>query len=61
MLPVAVCRHVPSCSEYASQAYSFFSPTRATFLVMRRLLKCNPFFKGGIDPLPQKNIRQENE
>lgn len=46
------CRFIPTCSEYAIEAYKKYSFFVATFLTLRRILRCNPFFKGGYDPLP---------
>ncbi|MBT1018118.1 membrane protein insertion efficiency factor YidD [Canibacter sp. lx-72] len=48
-----VCRYYPSCSRYALEAYQKRSFTVATFLVIWRLLRCNPFTSGGIDDVPQ--------
>jgi len=47
------CRYRPPCSSYALEAVKHCSPGRALFLIGRRLLRCNPFFRGGYDPLPQ--------
>ncbi|RLC45662.1 MAG: hypothetical protein DRH70_07090 [Candidatus Coatesbacteria bacterium] len=46
------CRFVPSCSEYAIEAYREFSLPRATLLTVYRLLRCQPYCAGGYDPLP---------
>jgi putative membrane protein insertion efficiency factor len=43
------CRFYPSCSEYAVQAISKYGPLRGTAKGAWRLLRCNPFSKGGID------------
>ncbi len=58
MLP-ASCRYYPSCSEYASWQFEFNAPHKALASSSLRILRCNQFFKGGIDyPLvefsPQK-------
>lgn len=47
------CRHIPTCSNYALSAYKKYPFLDATFLSIRRILRCNPFFKGGYDPLPE--------
>ncbi len=47
------CRHIPSCSNYALSAYKKYDFFAATFLSTKRILRCNPFFKGGYDPLPE--------
>ena len=46
------CRFIPTCSEYALQAVEKYGPLRGGFLALRRLLRCNPFHKGGYDPVP---------
>lgn len=45
------CRYIPTCSEYALQAVEKYGPLRGGFLALRRLLRCNPFHKGGYDPV----------
>ncbi len=45
------CKFYPTCSNYAILAYKKYGFTKATFLVIVRICKCNPFFKGGYDPL----------
>jgi putative membrane protein insertion efficiency factor len=51
ILPPA-CRHYPSCSEYATQALQKHGFFKGTYLGTVRILKCNPLFKGGYDPVP---------
>jgi hypothetical protein len=46
------CRFYPSCSEYAQQAFQEYSLSKATWLTLCRLLRCQPFHRGGYDPLP---------
>jgi putative membrane protein insertion efficiency factor len=45
------CRFHPSCSQYAIEAYEKNSFMKGTILILKRLLKCNPFFSGGEDPV----------
>ena len=47
------CRYYPTCSNYALGCYEKFNFFKATFYVVRRLLRCNPFHKGGYDPVPK--------
>ena len=47
------CRFYPTCSHYAMECYEKFNFVKASFLVSKRLLKCNPLFKGGYDPVPE--------
>jgi uncharacterized protein len=53
ILPAA-CRYVPSCSEYAAEAVVRHGFFRGVVLAGWRLLRCNPFVKGGYDPVPPK-------
>ena len=46
------CRFTPSCSEYATQAISKHGALKGAGLAMWRVLRCNPFCKGGYDPVP---------
>ena len=55
------CRYSPSCSEYAKQSYERFNFFYATFLTVKRILKCNPLFKGGYDPVPEKKTPLEKQ
>ena len=43
------CRFNPTCSEYALQAFKKYNITKAFFLTIKRITKCNPFHKGGDD------------
>jgi putative membrane protein insertion efficiency factor len=46
------CRFYPSCSAYALEAIEKHGPARGGWLTARRLLRCQPFCKGGYDPVP---------
>ena len=46
------CIFYPTCSEYALQAYEKYGFFKATGLTVWRILRCNPFGKGGYDPVP---------
>ncbi len=46
------CRFSPTCSEYALEALEKYGALKGSYLAFRRLLKCNPFHKGGYDPVP---------
>lgn len=48
----ARCKYIPTCSEYALIALERYNIFKALFLIIKRLLKCNPFSKGGIDLVP---------
>lgn len=46
------CPYVPSCSEYAVQAIGKYGVLKGGALATWRILRCNPFSKGGYDPVP---------
>lgn len=45
------CRYYPTCSEYTKQAVDKYGIIKGSILGIIRILKCNPFFKGGVDKL----------
>ncbi|MBN1777191.1 MAG: membrane protein insertion efficiency factor YidD [Clostridiales bacterium] len=49
----ASCRFVPTCSEYAVTALERFGALKGLRLSVWRILRCNPFGKGGYDPVPE--------
>lgn len=48
----ASCRYIPSCSAYAMEAIEKYGPQKGLWLAVKRVLRCNPFSKGGYDPVP---------
>ena len=48
------CRFTPTCSQYALDAYEIHGFFKGTALTVWRILRCNPFGKGGYDPVPPK-------
>lgn len=46
------CRFTPTCSEYAREAITKYGVLKGGFLSVKRILRCNPFCKGGYDPVP---------
>jgi putative membrane protein insertion efficiency factor len=46
------CRFVPSCSVYAEEAIRRHGAASGAVLAARRLLRCQPFHRGGFDPVP---------
>jgi len=50
----ARCRFHPSCSNYALGAVRVHGPLKGTALAAWRLLRCNPWNDGGLDPVPPR-------
>lgn len=48
------CKYYPTCSAYALGVIGRFGLIRGSWLAIWRLLRCNPWSKGGFDPVPQK-------
>jgi putative membrane protein insertion efficiency factor len=46
------CRFHPSCSDYALEALRGHGAARGAWLAARRVLRCNPWHPGGLDPVP---------
>ncbi|MEM9014969.1 MAG: membrane protein insertion efficiency factor YidD [Pseudomonadota bacterium] len=47
------CRHEPSCSDYAADAFRQHDPWTAFWLTLARLTRCHPLGSAGFDPVPQ--------
>ena len=45
------CKYYPTCSEYTKQAVEKYGAIKGSVIGLKRILKCNPFSKGGYDPL----------
>lgn len=50
----AKCKYYPTCSAYALTAFRRFGFIRGFLLAGWRILRCNPWSLGGIDPVPEK-------
>ena len=51
LLPRA-CRFEPTCSVYAREAIERYGLARGAALTLKRLSRCHPFHRGGVDPVP---------
>lgn len=55
------CRFYPSCSNYALEAFKKHGPLKGGWYSFYRIIRCNPFNKGGYDPVPEKKNKKENK
>ncbi len=55
------CRFHPSCSDYALEALRGHGAARGAWLAARRVLRCNPWHPGGLDPVPPPAPRPRAE
>ncbi|MCQ2542733.1 MAG: membrane protein insertion efficiency factor YidD [Lachnospiraceae bacterium] len=46
------CPYTPTCSQYGLEAIQKYGAIKGSFLAAWRILRCNPFSKGGYDPVP---------
>lgn len=51
-LPEGTCRFYPSCSHYGYQAIYKYGAIKGSLMAAWRVLRCNPFNRGGFDPVP---------
>ena len=52
------CRYYPTCSQYALEALEEWGAFKGSLLAIRRLMRCNIFFPGGVDPVPKKKEKK---
>lgn len=50
----AKCLYIPTCSQYGLEAIQKHGVCKGSILAIWRILRCNPFSKGGYDPVPEK-------
>lgn len=52
------CKFTPTCSQYGLEAIERFGAFKGGFMTLWRILRCNPFSKGGYDPVPIKKNKK---
>jgi conserved hypothetical protein YidD len=51
------CPYIPTCSQYGKDAIRMHGVIKGILLTVYRILRCNPFSKGGYDPVPEKKVK----
>jgi uncharacterized protein len=52
------CRFYPTCSQYSIDALSMHGLSKGSLLVLWRIFRCHPMCAGGLDPVPEKNLKE---
>jgi hypothetical protein len=52
LIPEGTCRFYPTCSHYGYQAIYKYGVLKGSLMAAWRVLRCNPFNPGGLDPVP---------
>ncbi len=51
------CKYYPTCSQYTYEAIEIYGALKGTMMGLWRILRCNPWSRGGYDPVPEKRDR----
>ena len=51
LIPHGACKYNPTCTVYAKEALLTMPLYKAIFVIVKRVIRCNPFSKGGYDPV----------
>ncbi len=54
MGPQAGCRFTPNCAQYAAEAVREWGAFRGSLLALKRVCRCHPWSKGGLDEVPRR-------
>ena len=57
----ATCIYTPTCSQYAIEAIEIHGIFKGSLMALGRIMRCNPFFKGGFDPVPPKKNKTKGQ
>ena len=53
MFPHGYCKFHPTCSQYGYESFDRHGVIKGAFMTLWRILRCNPWSKGGEDPVPE--------
>lgn len=56
-----MCKYYPTCSAYAVEAIETHGALKGSVLAALRILRCNPLFPGGYDPVPPKKEKKKRD
>ena len=54
-----MCRHIPTCSNYAFEAISKYGSIKGGYMSIKRILRCNPFGTYGYDPVDKEFLNEK--
>ena len=54
------CKFIPTCSNYGIEAIKTYGSIKGSILTIKRIIRCNPFSKGGYDPLIKEIDYEKN-
>lgn len=55
------CKFIPTCSQYGLEAVERFGAIKGGALTVWRILRCNPWGRGGYDPVPEGKMTQKSK
>ena len=55
----AMGKYIPTCSQYGLEAIERFGAFKGGLLTLWRILRCNPWSRGGYDPVPEKKDKRK--
>ena len=54
------CKFIPTCSNYGIEAINVYGSIKGTILLVKRIIRCNPFSVGGYDPVRKEKLYEKN-